>query len=224
MTGFDPYEVLGIRFRKSITPETITKAFRQKSKLHHPDRGGDPVKFQEVKLAYEVLSDPDRRRRYDETGEYDDGPKLDEKQSKLVQCLNATFTHVCQQLIAQGISLVSENLVSWMARCVKQNLGIHKKAIREMEKARSQLEKLKGRFKTNALSANLLEGIVAQQLAEGIQGLERMKADQTVHEDCLKLLKDFTFDVSEMEDGFGVAYGSATNGSYRRVGFVVMPQ
>jgi len=47
----------------------LKKAYRKLARTHHPDRGGDPEKFREVTRAYEVLSDPDKRSRYDRSGE-----------------------------------------------------------------------------------------------------------------------------------------------------------
>jgi curved DNA-binding protein CbpA len=61
------YEVLGVS--KGSTQNEIKKAYRNLSKLHHPDReGGDQEKFSVIAEAYEVLSDPEKRKEYDETG------------------------------------------------------------------------------------------------------------------------------------------------------------
>jgi molecular chaperone DnaJ len=65
----DLYEVLGIE--PGATPEDVKRAYRRKAREHHPDAGGDEERFKEVTRAYEVLSDPVRRRRYDRFG--DDG-------------------------------------------------------------------------------------------------------------------------------------------------------
>lgn len=59
------YDVLGVG--KSATGAEIKKAYQRKAKQHHPDKGGNEADFVEIKLAYEVLSDPARRAAYDGT-------------------------------------------------------------------------------------------------------------------------------------------------------------
>jgi curved DNA-binding protein len=66
----DYYETLGVP--RTATPEEIKQAFRKLARIHHPDvaknKAAGEAKFKEINEAYEVLSDPEKRRRYDELG------------------------------------------------------------------------------------------------------------------------------------------------------------
>ena len=65
------YDVLGVA--PSASDEEIKKAFRSLARQYHPDvakdKAGSEPKFKEINEANEVLSDPDKRRKYDELGE-----------------------------------------------------------------------------------------------------------------------------------------------------------
>lgn len=59
----DYYQILGIS--KNATVDEIKKAYRKLASQHHPDKGGDKEKFQEIQEAYNILSDPQKRSAYD---------------------------------------------------------------------------------------------------------------------------------------------------------------
>ncbi|MFA6963929.1 MAG: DnaJ domain-containing protein [Patescibacteria group bacterium] len=66
----DYYKTLGVS--KSASAEEIKKAYRKLALEHHPDRGGgnnSDAKFKEVNEAYQVLSDPEKRKTYDQFGD-----------------------------------------------------------------------------------------------------------------------------------------------------------
>ena len=66
MSKRDYYEVLGVT--KAASADELKKAFRRAAIEHHPDKGGDEAKFKEVNEAYEVLSNSEKRQRYDQFG------------------------------------------------------------------------------------------------------------------------------------------------------------
>ena len=59
----DYYNILGID--KSASTEDIKKAYRKLAMTHHPDKGGEEAKFKEITEAYEILSDNDKKFKYD---------------------------------------------------------------------------------------------------------------------------------------------------------------
>ena len=70
MVKRDYYEVLGVE--KTASVEEIKKAYRKKAIQYHPDKNpGDKQaeeNFKEAAEAYDVLSDPQKRQRYDQFG------------------------------------------------------------------------------------------------------------------------------------------------------------
>jgi DnaJ-class molecular chaperone len=59
----DYYQTLGVP--RTANQDEIKQAFRRLAAQHHPDRGGDTAKFQEIQAAYAVLSDPEQRAQHD---------------------------------------------------------------------------------------------------------------------------------------------------------------
>lgn len=72
MAFIDYYKVLGVE--RNATPDEIKRAYRKLARKHHPDlHPDDPTaqaRFQELNEANEVLSDPEKRKKYDEYGEH----------------------------------------------------------------------------------------------------------------------------------------------------------
>ncbi len=66
----DYYQTLGVP--RAASPDDIKKAFRKLARVHHPDVAKDKAsaeeKFKVINEAYEVLGDPEKRKRYDQLG------------------------------------------------------------------------------------------------------------------------------------------------------------
>jgi len=79
----DPYATLGVD--KTADANAIRKAYRKLARRYHPDVNKDPKaeeRFKEINAANEVLSDPERRKLWDEFGELSTRPGFDAAQAR----------------------------------------------------------------------------------------------------------------------------------------------
>lgn len=68
------YDRLGVP--KTCSARELSKAYRKAALKHHPDKGGDEDTFKEISKAYEALSDPEKRKLYDQYGEVGIDPSM----------------------------------------------------------------------------------------------------------------------------------------------------
>jgi DnaJ-class molecular chaperone len=78
------YDILQVS--QNCTPEELKKAYKKLAILHHPDKGGDAVKFKEINNAYSILSDPEKRSKYDRYGDAEAEPNIFEQMFGFGSC------------------------------------------------------------------------------------------------------------------------------------------
>jgi len=62
----NPYQTLGVD--RNAAADEIKRAYRKLASQHHPDKGGDKTRFQEIQQAYDTLSDANKRAAYENPG------------------------------------------------------------------------------------------------------------------------------------------------------------
>jgi len=140
----DHYEALGVD--KNAGPEEIKAAFRRAAQRAHPDKeGGSAEKFYPIRKAYEVLSDRDRRARYDRTGADDEQP-IDSIRQEAMGALAGLFLQGIEALDVDHVDLVGavRNAIAKQEQTLEQNVRQFEAKIGKLERAHRRLVR-KGR-------------------------------------------------------------------------------
>lgn len=174
----DIYETLGIP--RDASPKAVQSAYRALAKKYHPDRNvGDEdakAKYAAVDLAYRILSDPERRAKYDATGEVD-SPKPDNRLAEVMSVLSPCLFAVLKEVVKQGGEVKEEDIVYHMRHALTHGEKEMQKGRAEMLKDKATLEVVADRFEFDgADEENILEAAVRdhlRQLEERLQQMDR---------------------------------------------------
>jgi curved DNA-binding protein CbpA len=178
----NPYTELDVPVDASL--ETIRQRYRTLAQMHHPDKGGDEELFKRIKLAYEILSDPVRRKQYDITGETTTTNAKDEAVANLVQIL----LHVVPNFNVDQDDLIhiAEMETRTMLDLVNKDIGVTERYIVNLEKVSNKL-----RIKTDG--ENILNSFVINQIKQRKQELETFQRRVQVCNLMLEILKDYEY-------------------------------
>jgi hypothetical protein len=152
------YDVLGVSPDASM--QEVKDAYRALTSIYHPDReGGDTEKMAEINKAYETLSDPEKRKHYD------DNPELSEEQlrmKKLEGDAEALFVRILSVALKanQGnpISFIALEIANFKAKAKEEN--VDSEAL--IEKYRKTLSRITCSSERN-LAKKLIDGLIEAQ-------------------------------------------------------------
>ncbi len=181
------YEDLAID--KKATPDQIKKAYRQKAKQTHPDNGGKPDEFRTIAKAYNILSDEEKRKRYD-NGENPDHINQNTHEQNVLSVVFGIFNHI----IDQDIDFTHNNIFD----LVRQNLQANeKKAKTDKNKNQKNIKKYNDILRR--IKKKDESDIFIQHLDYKIKGCNAIiiQIDEHIHvlEDALKLIKECEYEI-----------------------------
>jgi len=167
MSSFDPYLVLEVG--RSAPAAEIKLAYRRKVQVAHPDRGGDPAHFILVVKAFGLLSDPDARRLFDETGIVDDEAVKGYRREVAI-ILADMFDAAVATAVATGLKLESLDFVRQMATAVETGSRDARVKLARIDREIGALQGLRARIRRTDDDRNLfaerLDAQVAAKTAE----------------------------------------------------------
>jgi curved DNA-binding protein CbpA len=181
----NPYEDLGVD--KNADKATIKKVYRKKAQSEHPDRGGDPEKFDKITKAYKLLTDNSRRARFDQTGE--DGQE--DRKLIILQRLARLFVNCIENFDVDHTDIVESmrlNLVNGQLTN-RQSIGLNENAIKKYERVKKRLRK-------KTPGQNLLIEFVDGQIGGLRQGIERATDEIAKQQEMIDALKNYAYDAS----------------------------
>ena len=171
----DLYNVLEVS--PLATFDVIRTSYRNKVKTAHPDQGGDPEQFRRLTEAHEVLSDPEKRKRYDETGRTDEGIT----KAKVDNFLRQMMSNVVNAEYGDGTSddPVWENILNKVVGSIQQSRREVQNNMHKTQRKIERCQRLIERFKPMQR-----EDIIGDILRDEKKSLE----DQLrIHQDAMEL-------------------------------------
>lgn len=190
MTSPDPYAILGVP--KDADTAAVRKAYRKAAKRAHPDAGGDEKSFALIKLAHDVLTDAQRRAKYDATGSID--PKEpDNALSDVLNIVMASLDAAIRVCEAEGTDPVHRDLVALMKRQIDKGNDERAQKREVLKQAKRKLEKLQSRFSTKKSAVNFLDNMISQGLANIEPQLQMLERFDIAAKAAKEMLADYEF-------------------------------
>jgi curved DNA-binding protein CbpA len=192
MSRFDPYEVLGVVRSSSAT--VLKAAYRQKVQASHPDRGGDPELFIQVVRAFDLLSDPEARRLYDETGTIDDDGVRRFRRA-VIDILADMFDAAVETAVATGLDLGGVDFVQQMSNAVETGLAEARGSLRRSERDVAALAALQRRIRRRDGGDNVFALRLGSQLERKREAEATLRRRQLILETALVELGNYRNEV-----------------------------
>lgn len=161
MKSLDPYVLLGVS--RTADAAAIKSAYRQQVQTAHPDRGGDPASFIQIVRAFDLLSDPQARRLYDETGDVDEDAVAAFRRD-VAKILADMFDAAVATAVAARLDLDKVDFVAQMTLAVRTGLAEARIGLGRTERDIEALGKLQRRIHRHGDGDNLFADRLAAQI------------------------------------------------------------
>ena len=187
----DLYTLLGVS--RSASTKAIHAAYRRQSKGFHPDAGGSVEQFTRLRLARDVLTDPNRRARYDSTGAFDQTP-ADNKRAQLLGLLAQQLGSMLAETAKQGAQLTEVDLAAILRLRISNQMNTVQEKLKTLRSEAEQLRQLIPRWKAPRGEENVIASVIVGQLGQAEQQAKMMEAHVVMLAELLVLFDGYRFE------------------------------
>lgn len=177
----DLYATLGVS--RDASKAAIRKGYRNAAKRAHPDGGGSAEAFRRLRTALLVLSDDDRRARYDETGKFEDDPPVDIKTAQALEALSYALDIALANVSRLNGDPRSTDMIAETKKVIGELRRKLDQEIAQYEGARDKWRRLEGRFSSKDKAVpSRIDALIRGKLAQ----LEMIAAQTKKRHEAMK--------------------------------------
>lgn len=185
------YSILGVD--KAASVKQIRAAYRKLAKTVHPDVGGNIFEFNRLKLAHDVLCDPVRRKKYDQTGEIDAGT-ADNTNAILLGILTQAMDMAMAEFIKAGVSVKSADFLVTVRAKLDEWITQLDKTITIAEQARKAWEDATPQFRSKKKTErNQMQELASAKVAGLRTQIDKLTQERDAVRKARALSDDYDF-------------------------------
>jgi curved DNA-binding protein CbpA len=183
----NPYTELDVPVNASL--EAIKQRYRTLAQIHHPDKGGDEELFKRIKLAYEILSDPIRRKQYDTTGDASKTNIRDEAVANIVEILLKNV---------YSFNNEQDDLINMIEYDIRDLINLINADIFRVNADVQKLEKVLNRIRKKVEGENFLNSIITNQISLKKVDLANFQKRIIVCNLMIEIIKDYEYGLQSL--------------------------
>ena len=190
----DPYMILGLDPKDKPDEIVIKSAYRKKVMKHHPDhqddKNAESDEFKDVIWAYRILSDKEKRERYDKFG------FLEPDMSELKQGVQSTIRAYLTQMMQKGDDIFGIDLVAQISTFCKAQKSVARGEIAACQKKESYTKKVMSKFrKKKNLSYDFVTNIFIEELNGLYESMRLNMKTIRILEETINVVNSYEFEI-----------------------------
>lgn len=187
------YDELGVE--PDADTSEIKKAYKKKAKKAHPDHDGSEEEFGKLNRAYVVLVDPERRAKYDATGDASES-SADNAKSQVMVTIAGALEMVIANLEQRGSDPLAHDIVALMRTKIKEEMSKIEQRIQACDKLIAKTKKYLGKFRVKE-GSNFIEQMIEAKITNIGLNVASAKRELAPLQGAYDMLSDVEFSVDK---------------------------